>query len=145
MIENANLRDRGSISLELVILTPIVLVVLGLILFAGRTALAANSVTDIADASARTASLQRTPQQAKIEAENEARIALRNTTLVCQSMSVAADVADFTMTLGATGSVETTVTCNVKLSDLSGIPGMPGTHTITRTGVSPIDPWRQRR
>lgn len=140
-----NPTDRGSISVELVILLPIFLAALGLMLFAARTAQAGNAVTEIADAAARTASLQRTPQQAKIQAENEARVALQNTSLVCESMSVSADVADFTMALGATGSVTTTVTCNVRLSDLSGVPGMPGTHTITRTGVSPIDPWRQRR
>ncbi|MCT1549664.1 TadE/TadG family type IV pilus assembly protein [Brevibacterium casei] len=137
--------DRGSVSLELVILAPVIIAVIGILFFATRNAQAGNSVTDIADAAARTASLERTPQQAKIAAENEARIALNNTSLVCESMSVSVDVEGFTTTLGATGSVETTVSCSVKLTDLTGIPALPGSHTLTRTGLSPIDPWRQRR
>lgn len=137
--------DRGSVSLELVILAPVIIAVIGVLFFAARNAQAGNSVTDIADASARTASLERTPQQAKIAAENEARIALNNSSLVCESMSVSVDVEGFTTTLGATGSVESTVSCSVKLADLTGIPALPGAHTLTRTGLSPIDPWRQRR
>lgn len=137
--------DRGSVSLELVIFAPILFVVIGLLLFAARNAQAGNAVTDIADAAARTASLERTPQQAKIVAEKEARVALNNTSLVCESLSVSVDVEGFTTTLGATGSVEASVSCNVKLADLTGIPALPGTHTVSRTGLSPIDPWRQRR
>lgn len=137
--------DRGSVSLELVILAPVIIAVIGILFFAARNAQAGNSVTDIADAAARTASLERTPQQAKIAAENEVRVALSNTSLVCESMSVSVDVEGFTTTLGATGSVEATVSCSVKLADLTGIPALPGSHTLTRTGLSPIDPWRQRR
>lgn len=137
--------DRGSVSLELVILAPVIIAVIGILFFAARNAQAGNSVTDIADAAARTASLERTPQQAKIAAEKEARVALSNTSLVCESMSVSVDVEGFTTTLGATGSVEATVSCSVKLADLTGIPALPGSHTLTRTGLSPIDPWRQRR
>ena len=121
--------DRGSVSLELVILAPVIIAVIGVLFFAARNAQAGNSVTDIADASARTAS----------------RIALNNSSLVCESMSVSVDVEGFTTTLGATGSVESTVSCSVKLADLTGIPALPGAHTLTRTGLSPIDPWRQRR
>lgn len=137
--------DRGSVSLELVILIPFLITVIGLLFFAARNAQAGNSVTDIADASARTASLERTPQQAKVSAEKEAHIALNNASLECESMSVSVNVEGFTTTLGASGSVESTVSCSVKLADLTGISALPGSHTLTRTGLSPIDPWRQRR
>ena len=49
--------DRGSVSLELVILIPFLIAVIGLLFFAARNAQAGILVTDIADASARTASL----------------------------------------------------------------------------------------
>jgi hypothetical protein len=42
------------------------------------------------------------------------------------------------------GYVQVTVTCQVDLSDV-GIPGMPGTTTISSSSIAPIDPYRSIR
>src|SRR3546814_8172222 len=51
--------ERGSASLELVILAPALLLILSVIIFAGRVAIAGQSVQQAAEEAARTASLAR--------------------------------------------------------------------------------------
>jgi hypothetical protein len=46
--------------------------------------------------------------------------------------------------VGQPGQVTATVTCTVRLSDLTAVPGMPGSRTLTATFVSALDPYRAR-
>ncbi len=137
-------RDRGSTSLELAILTPVMILLLGFVVVVGRVAVANNTVTSVAGNAAREASLARSSGAAAAAASSSARTALAAQAVRCEGGgAVAVDVSGFAAAgAGAPGqSVVVTVDCLVSFSDL-GIPGLPGSRTLTDRGVSPIDPNR---
>jgi Flp pilus assembly protein TadG len=124
------LRDRddgGSASLELVVLTPALVGLLGLLVLAGRLAVAGNTVEQAADEAARSASIARTVVGAHAAAQEGARRAL----------------AQRDLRVGAPAQVRATLTCTVELSDLA-LPGFPGERVVTATAVSPLDTYRER-
>jgi Flp pilus assembly protein TadG len=135
--------DGGSASLELVLVTPALMGLLGLLILAGRVALAANSVEQVADEAARSASISRTAAGARHAADDGARRALAQQNLRCSAVTVALDTAGFDVPVGVPARVRATVTCTVNLSDLA-LPGFPGVRTVTATAVSPLDTYRER-
>lgn len=135
--------ERGSASLELVILAPMLLLFISVLIFGGRVALAGQAVQQAADEAARTASIARTQGEADQTAAQSARNTLDQQDLDCTSIKVAVDTSGFNAPIGQASSVRVTVTCPVRVGDLS-IPGLPGTRTVTATAVSPIDTWRER-
>jgi Flp pilus assembly protein TadG len=137
-------RDRGSTSLELAILTPVMILLLGFVVVVGRVTVANNTVTAVAGNAAREASLARSSGAAAATASSSARTALAAQAVRCEGgAAVAVDVSGFAAAgAGVPGqSVVVTVDCLVSFSDL-GIPGLPGSRTLTERGVSPIDPNR---
>ncbi|GAB2711515.1 TadE/TadG family type IV pilus assembly protein [Kitasatospora kifunensis] len=136
-------RDRGSLSLEAAILYPVLLLALLLIVAAGRSHLAGNTVDDAAREAARAASLERDATTARNSGTQVARQTLQDQDLKCVSLSVDVPTNGFAAALGTPASVTVTVRCTVDLSDLT-IPGVPGTTTVTGTFTSPIDPYRGR-
>lgn len=140
------LRDRddgGSASLELVVLTPALVGLLGLLVLAGRLAVAGNTVEQAADEAARSASIARTVAGARAAAQEGARRALAERDLRCSTVTVALDTSGFTVPVGAPAQVRATLTCTVELSDLA-LPGFPGERAVTATAVSPLDTYRER-
>jgi Flp pilus assembly protein TadG len=140
------LRDRddgGSASLELVVLTPALVGLLGLLVLAGRLAVAGNTVEQAADEAARSASIARTVVGAHAAAQEGARRALAQWDLRCSTVIVALDTSGFTVPVGAPAQVRATLTCTVELSDLA-LPGFPGERVVTATAVSPLDTYRER-
>jgi Flp pilus assembly protein TadG len=135
--------DRGSASLELVILAPAFLALLGLLILAGRVAVAGNSVGQAADEAARSASISRTVSGARTAAEDGVRRVLVEQDLRCSTVSVALDASGFRVPVGTPAQVRATVTCIVRLSDLA-LPGFPGSRTVTASAVSPLDSYRER-
>lgn len=136
--------DRGSATLELAILTPLTLATIALVVLAGRVAVAGNTVTTVAGNAAREASLAPTAGAAAAYATSSARAALAAQAIDCQGGgSVSVDTSGFAAAVtGVPGQVVTvTVTCVVPIADL-GLPGAPGTRTLSDQGVSPIDPNR---
>jgi Flp pilus assembly protein TadG len=136
-------RDRGSLSLETAILTPVLLLALLLVVAAGRRYLAGNAVDDAAREAARAASLERDPGAARTQGLQAANQALADQNLHCTSLAVDVPTAAFTTTLGTAGSVTVSVDCTVDLSDLT-LPGVPGTVTVHSSFTSPVDPYRTR-
>jgi len=134
-------RARGSATLEVVILTPAVLVLLALIVIAGRIQLAAGALEHAAASAAREASLARTPDAARAAATAVAHDALRGQDLRCTTQWVAVDVSGFARPVGAAAQVTATVTCEVAFGDLA-IPGLPGTKTLTAQATSALDRYR---
>ncbi len=63
--------------------------------------------------------------------------------LQCTSTSVSVSTAGFSAQIGEPASTTATVTCTVRLSDI-GLPGLPGTKTMTSSFTSSIDSYRQR-
>ncbi len=135
--------DRGAVSLEVVVLTPVFVLLLGLLVMAGRVALAGTSVEQVAEEAARSASIARTAAGARRAAEEGAIRALAEQGLRCAQIDVALDVGGFAVPVGLPAQVRATVTCVVALSDLA-LPGFPGSRTVTATAVSPLDTYRER-
>src|SRR5208282_2447394 len=69
-------RDEGNAALELVVLAPVLLFVLGLVVAAGRTSIAQGSVDAAARDAARQASISLTPGAAQAAALSSAKAAL---------------------------------------------------------------------
>ncbi len=135
--------DDGSAVLELVVLAPVFALIVALLVFAGRVALADHAVAQAADEAARTASIARTQPEADSTADAAARAALAQQHLDCLSTQVGVDTAGFGHPVGTPATVGATVTCVVRLSDLA-VPGVPGTRTVTASGTSPLDTYRER-
>jgi Flp pilus assembly protein TadG len=131
------------VTLEFVVVAPALLALLGLLVMAGRVAIASNSVESAADEAARSASISRTASGARAEAEDGARRSLAEQGLQCSSVEVDVDTAGFAVPVGLPAQVHATVTCVVRLSDLA-LPGFPGSRTVTATAVSPLDTYRER-
>jgi Flp pilus assembly protein TadG len=135
--------DRGAVTLEFVVLAPALLALLGLLVVAGRVAIASNSVEAAADEAARSASISRTAAGARAAGEEGARRGLAEQDLTCTTVRVDVDTAGFAVPVGLPAQVRATVTCVVRLADLA-LPGFPGSRTVTATAVSPLDTYRER-
>ncbi|MFZ0157565.1 MAG: TadE/TadG family type IV pilus assembly protein [Kineosporiaceae bacterium] len=135
--------DRGSATVELVILAPTLLLFLLLAIYAGRVAMARQSVHAAAADAARSASIARTQAAAAGNARAVADATLAAEGLRCVDTQVDLDTAAFTAPIGTPGTVAATVTCTVDLTDLT-LPGVPGSRRLTATVTSPLDTYRER-
>ena len=135
--------QAGSASVELLLVTPLVLVVIAVIVFGGRVWLARQAVTSAAAEAARTASIARTAAQARAGAATGAAQNLADQDVHCLTQTVQVDLTGFTAPVGTPASVSATVTCVVDLADLA-VPGIPGSQTVTATMTSPLDTYRAR-
>lgn len=136
--------ERGSATIEAVIVVPALIVFAGLVLTAGRVTIAHQSVELAAAEAARSASLARSPAEAQTQAAAAASAALDDRRLDCRSRSVVLDTADLAAPLGTAGRVTARVVCVVDLSDVA-VPGLPGAVTIDARAASPVDRYRERR
>ena len=144
MTRHRQQRDHGSAVLELTILTPCLILLLGFMVVVGRVAIANNSVTAIAGNAARAASLARDARSATAAGGASARSDLTAQALHCDGGGqVNVDATGFDAARQGTPgqAVEVTVTCVVSFADLA-IPGLPGSRTLSDRAVSPIDPNR---
>lgn len=135
-----NRGDRGSESVEMALVLPIVLIVVAMLVVGGRIAVASDRMTGVAGAAAREASIARSAGAAQANAHEAAAAALSDASLRCTSLTVSVDTSAFgSTTPGAT--VQVSVSCTVPLSDI-GIPGLPGSKTLHDSASSPLDPAR---
>ena len=135
--------ERGSASIEAVIIVPAVGLVIALLILAGRITIADQTVHAAAAEAARTATLARTPDDAHTRATQAARDTLTSQNTTCAAIDLEVDTSEFSRPLGTPASVTVTVTCQLPLSDLT-LPGIGGIKTITATASSPLDPYRGR-
>jgi Flp pilus assembly protein TadG len=142
ILSRAGGRDAGNAALELVVLAPVLLFVLGLIIAAGRTSMAQGAVEAAARDAARQASISLNPVAAQAAAQSSASAALSQDDLKCTPV-VNVDTSQFSVPVGEPATVTATVTCTVRLSDLL-VPGLPGSQTLTARFTSPLDPYRER-
>lgn len=134
-------RERGSATLETAILAPGLLLLIALLAFAGRHAVAAAAVDQAAADAARAASLQRTAAAGRVAALDVAEASLFDQGLSCRSTSVDVDTVGLQVGPGRPGRVSVTVTCPLQVADLPlPIPAI----TISSTAVSPVDTYRER-
>ncbi|MFE9555452.1 TadE/TadG family type IV pilus assembly protein [Streptomyces sp. NPDC006703] len=125
--------DNGAASTELVLVTPL-LILLALVTVAfGKLAGARLDADEAAHQAARAASLARTAWQARAEAETAARRSLAGAGSSCTSPRVMPDLGGFV----PGGAVRVTVTCRAALD----VPGLRGVD-VTTSAVSVVDLYR---
>lgn len=134
--------ERGSAAVEAAVGVPAFVLLVGLIIFGGRTATAHSAVESAAADAARSASIARTASEAESDARTAAQASLANQDIHCLNLAVTVDVSDFTKPAGQAGSVAATVECLLDLADLS-VPAVPGSRLIKATVNSPLDTWRE--
>jgi Flp pilus assembly protein TadG len=135
--------DRGSATIEMAVLAPALLALLGLVIVAGRISAAGSAVEQAAASAARAASIARDARAAQSAAERGARDSLRDQGIRCQPLTSSVDTSGFAVAVGSASSVRVSVRCVVPLADIS-VPGMPGQRTVTSQMTSPIDRFRGR-
>jgi Flp pilus assembly protein TadG len=140
--------DAGNAALELVILAPVLLFIIGLVIALGRVSTAENAVSDAARDAARQASLQLDPADASAAGYSSAVAALAQDGLHCTpQVSVYTSGLDgtpgFQAPVGQPAAVFAKVTCDVSLAQIV-VPGLPGSDAISETFSSPLDPYRER-
>ena len=135
--------DRGSVSVELALLAPALLLLLSFAVLAGRTQIADNAVEAATRAAAREASLAPDAATAIASATAQAQRTLSDEDLRCQGTTVDVDTAGFRAPTGQPGDVVVSVTCVVGLADLLA-PGLPGSVTVQASFTSPVDTYRER-
>lgn len=136
--------ERGSASTEAVILAPTLFVLLALVAAVGSAALGEQSVTTAAHSAARAASLATSQQDAVARVEDSFTRELQQRGKNCSHVSVSVDATAFTTSPGEVSTVHSTISCTVPYAQLTPIPGLPGTRTITVTTTSPLDTYRER-
>ncbi len=140
---SAGTAERGSVSVELALLAPALLLLASLAVFAGRSQVAEGAVAEAARAAAREASLARDPATAAALAGAQAQGTLAAQDLNCQRTRVDVDTAGFSAPPGQPGDVTVTIACVVGMADLLA-PGLPGALTVEAAFTSPVDAYRER-
>ncbi|GAB4005300.1 TadE/TadG family type IV pilus assembly protein [Nocardioides ultimimeridianus] len=135
--------ETGSAAIEAAIGVPAFALLVGLIIFGGRTANAHEALQSAAADAARAASIARDARTATTDARTTATASVTNQHIRCTRVDVTVDTSDFNKAAGVPGSVAVTVSCRLNLSDLA-VPGLPGSKTFSSTMSSPIDTWRER-
>ncbi len=136
--------ERGSSSLELVVLTPALILIVGVLIFAARVALANQAVQSAAYDTARAASLARDAGSARHDATAAGAASMAEHNLHCVTTKVEVDTSGFARPVGTPAKVTATVTCVANLSDIS-LPFIPGSRSIHAQAVSPLDTYRDRQ
>ena len=130
-------RERGSATTELVLLTPVLIIVLLFVVALGRVASAHQEVDAAARDAARAATNARSAQSARIDGTDAARTSLVAGGVTCRTLTVDVDTTDFR----PGGLVTATVACTLELGDLAGLR-LPANRTMTSSFTAPVDEFR---
>ena len=137
-------QDSGSVSLEAIAGVSILIVLIGVVIGLARYSASAGAVSQAASEAAREASINRNGGNAQSRAEATARRVLNNQGVECANLRVDVDTSGFSRAVGNRARVLVDVTCRVPYRDLSAVGILPGSSTITKTGESAIDRYRDR-
>ena len=130
--------ESGLATVELVLLTPLALVVLAFLVIAGRLSTTTADVTAASRDAARAASLGQTYDEGLAAASETAHASLAAQDVTCRNLLVTG--GDPT-TFVAGGEITITVSCDINLADVA-LPGIPGTRTVASTSTEVIDRFR---
>jgi len=128
--------DDGSYTVELVLWTPVIALLIVLIVAAGRIVAAGSDATGASRDAARAASFQTNMTAAKAAARQAALDSFGRQGDRCQKLSV-----NVSGSVAPGGLVTVAVSCTASLSDLA-IPGAPGSRTLSATSTVPIETTR---
>ncbi|MEU4383212.1 TadE/TadG family type IV pilus assembly protein [Micromonospora echinofusca] len=135
--------QRGSVSIEMAVVTPAVLALLAGAVIGGRVNIARQALEAAAYDAARTASLARTAGEASVQALAAANSTLDAQGLSCTGLDVTVSAAGFGVPVGQPATVTARVSCTATFSDVA-LPGMPGTVSLNASFTSPLDTYRSR-
>jgi Flp pilus assembly protein TadG len=138
-------RDRGSISVELVVLMPGLVLLLLLLAAGARVVEVQGHIDGAARDAARAASIARSSSEA-VAFARQAALADLGTSSWCAQRSVAAQVRGFAAAGPApanAGQVSVTVSCEVNMSPFSAL-GFAAHKRFTGQAVAPLDPFMCR-
>lgn len=127
--------ESGSASLELALITPVLLLVLMTVVGLGRLGQARAQIDAAAAQAARAATTARTPIEATSRAERQLSAALGGP--VCAQLDTSVDTAGF----HPGGMVAVDVACLVPLRALTGL-GLPGAKLLETRAISVVDAYR---
>jgi hypothetical protein len=130
-------RSRGSLTVELIVLAPVVYVFVVTALALGRFELAREQVVSAGRAGAQASSVVASPADAQSAAVGAVDPIVDNQSHTCAQLSVVADTSQFV----PGGSVRVVVTCQIDFTDLL-VPGFPGHAVVHEAVTAPIDPFR---
>ena len=129
--------ERGSAAVEMVLVTPVLVILRLFVVAGGRLASSRAQVDSAARDGARAASIARSAATAERDGRAAAERALADRDLSCWQLDVAIDTTDFR----PGGTVAAEVTCSVDLADLTGL-GLPGSRSVSSRFVEPVDLFR---
>lgn len=135
--------QRGAVAVELTLLVPALLLVVGLLVAGGRLWFARTTVNEAAHTAARAASLARSAGEASTAGRAAGSQSLATAGLRCRSTSVSINTAAFGVPAGTPSTVTSTVSCIVDFSDVF-LPGWPGSTELTGRGSAALDTYRGR-
>jgi len=150
--------ERGSVSVEVAILTPVFLGLIALAVLAGRTAVARYAVEMAAHDAARAASIARTANDAIADGRTAVEAALAGQGLNCDpaasvslvgrlsngnTVSIEDTFDPAVVPVGTPVFIVATVSCDVSFRDL-GVPGFATSIPVETTFVSPLDRYRSK-
>ena len=130
-------REQGAAATELVLLTPLLIIMLLFVVALGRLAGAREDVDAAARDAARAASDARSPASAAHDGIAAARAAIHEGESSCRRLTVTIDTADFR----PGGTVTAHLSCVVDFSDLTRLR-IPGSRTVAATFAAPVDQYR---
>lgn len=136
--------DRGSISVELVILLPVLLVILGVIMAGGRIWQTRSGLSATAASAARLASQQKNPSLAVSAADDLVRGDLATLAIPCTNLRIVTEASGLAKPAGTAGSVRVDLSCAVPLADLL-VPGLPGSITVHGAANHAVDTFREKQ
>jgi len=136
--------ERGAVAVELALLVPALVLVLGLLVAGGRLWFARTAVGAAAQSTARAGSLARTPAAAVADGSAAGRASLATAGLQCTEPTVSVETVAFTVPVGAPATVRSRVQCTVRFGDVL-LPGLPGSIELTGEGAAALDTYRSRR
>ncbi|PWG13299.1 pilus assembly protein TadE [Streptomyces sp. V2] len=129
-------KTRGSATVELILLAPVLLLMLWFLVYCGRLTDTRLRIESAAHQAARAATLHHTQPDAAEDAQTTAAAVLRDAGITCQNLAV---TVHGTLTPGSTLTV--TIACTVDLHDLALLQ-VPGTTTLTADFTAPVDTYR---
>lgn len=127
--------QRGSMAIEIVLLTPVLLAFSMLIVAGGRLVARQGDVDSAARDAARAASIERTFESAATVAQTVAAASLP-AGAACEPAAV--DPNNW----GQGGSVGVTIVCRVSYSGL-GLIGLPGAARVEGNSIAPLEQFRR--
>jgi Flp pilus assembly protein TadG len=128
--------QRGSASVELAILAPLVGLLLGSVVLVGRVQLARADVEGAARSAARDLSISRDPYVAVEGVRSALMETLDVGSPTCRTLS-------FSPEIGST-QVSVTITCSVDLQEAAILP-VPGSMSVSGSASEVIDVYREGR